>query len=211
MQGLSSWLWGFNLLLLRLHWEISPSLLCSHNFWGSALVVALPLHVGRPQASFSLPDRRGLKQQLIRALLLTEAGEREGYGSYNWNGWWAWGGRGWRDIATAWGVPCVLPGKLSLDRGTLAVACCTVSLGVCVVTSFAHRILGGSGSSVSGSCLSLWSELIVAAHTRLWSLFRWCSAFCGHSGKESPLLAYPETKVSWLLGNSKLFPGLPPG
>ena len=30
------------------------------------------------------PDTRRLKQQLIRALLLTQAREREGYGSHNW-------------------------------------------------------------------------------------------------------------------------------
>ena len=40
---------------------------------------------------------------------------------------WSCGGRGQRDVAAAWGVPCVLPGKLSLDHGTLAVAGCTGS------------------------------------------------------------------------------------
>ena len=37
------------------------------------------------------------------------------------------GGRGRRDVAPAWGMPCVLPGKLSLDHGTLSVASCTGS------------------------------------------------------------------------------------
>ena len=74
-----------------------------------------------------------------------------------------------------------------------------------------HRILGGSGSSISGSCPCLGSELIAAARACLWSSFRRCSAFCGHTGKESPLLALPETKVSCLSGSSSLFPGLPPG
>ena len=88
-----------------------------------------PLPVGHPQASVPHPDRWGLKQQLIRALLLTQAREREGYGSHNWNGGQACGGRGQCDIATASGVLCVLLGKLSVDHGTLAVACCTGSWG----------------------------------------------------------------------------------
>ena len=78
MQGLPSPLRGFNPLLLRLHGEISLSLLCSQGSWGSALVLAPPLLVGCPQASVPHPDRRGLKQRLIRALLLTQAGGREG-------------------------------------------------------------------------------------------------------------------------------------
>ena len=73
--GTSSWLWRFNPLLLRLLGEISPSLLCSYSSWGSALDLASPLHVGRLRA-----DRTGLKEQLIRGLWLTQAGEREGYG-----------------------------------------------------------------------------------------------------------------------------------
>ena len=100
MQGTSSLLWGFNLLLLRLHREISLSLLCSHSSWGSALVLALPLNVGRPQAR-PRPDRKGLKQWLIKGLWLTQAGGRVGYGSYSWNGGQACGGRVWRDVATA--------------------------------------------------------------------------------------------------------------
>ena len=90
MQGSLSCLWGFNLLLLRLLGEISLSLLCSHSSWGSALDLAPPLRVGRPQASVPHPDRRRLKQRLIRALLLTRAGEREGYSSQNWKVGRAW-------------------------------------------------------------------------------------------------------------------------
>ena len=70
----------------------------------------------------------GLKQLLIRGLLLIRAGGREGYGSY-WIAGRACGGRGQHDVAPARGAPCVLPGKLSLDHGTLAVAGCTGSLG----------------------------------------------------------------------------------
>ena len=127
MQVSSNWLWRFNLLLLRLNREISLSLLCLHSSWCSALVLALPMHFGCPQASVPHPDRRELKQRLIRALLLTQFGEREGYGSHNWNAGRACGSRGQHNIATAWGMPYVLPGKLSLHLRTLAVACCTGS------------------------------------------------------------------------------------
>ena len=71
----------------------------------------------------------------------------------------------------------------------------------------AHRILGVCSSSISISCPSLGSELIAVAHAHLWSSFRWCSAFCGQTGKESPLLVHPEAMVSCLLGRSRLFPG----
>ena len=120
-------MWGFNLLLLRLHGEISLSLLCSPSSWGSAFVFVPPLRVGRSQASVPHPDRRGLKQRLIRALLFTQGREREGYGSHNLNSGQSCSHRGQRDIATTLGAPCVLPGKLSLDLGTLAVASCTGS------------------------------------------------------------------------------------
>ena len=51
MQGKSSWLCRFNPLLLRLLGEISLSPLCLHSFWGSALDLAPPLHVGHLRAS----------------------------------------------------------------------------------------------------------------------------------------------------------------
>ena len=38
-----------------------------------------------PSGTCSSPDGTGLKQQIIRGLWLTQAGGREGYGSYNWN------------------------------------------------------------------------------------------------------------------------------
>ena len=75
----SSCLWSFNPLLLRLLGEISPSLLCSHSSWGSALDLDPPLRVGRLRASVPRPDRRGLKKQLLRGLWLTQAAGREGY------------------------------------------------------------------------------------------------------------------------------------
>ena len=168
MQGTSSWLWRFNPLLLRLHREISLSLLYSHSSWGSALDLARPLHVGRPLTSVLCPDRRGLMEQLIRGLWLTQAGGREG-------GVWkverACGGRRRHDVAPAWGAPCILPGKLSLDHRTLAVAGCTGSReGRCGEWPvLAHRLLGGYRSI---SCPSLVYVLIATACTRLWSLFR---------------------------------------
>ena len=73
-------MWSFNPLLLRLLGEISLSLLCSHSFWDSALDLAPPLRVGRLRVSVLRSDRRGLKEQLLRGLWLTQAGGREGYG-----------------------------------------------------------------------------------------------------------------------------------
>ena len=78
MQGTSSWLWRFNPLLLRLLGEISLFLPCSHSSWGSALDLALPLHVGRLRASVLPSDGTGLKEQLIRRLQLTQAGGEGG-------------------------------------------------------------------------------------------------------------------------------------
>ena len=70
----SSCLWSFNPLLLRLLGEISPSLLCSHSSWGSALDLDPPLCVGRLRASVLRSDRTGLKEQLLQRLWLTQAG-----------------------------------------------------------------------------------------------------------------------------------------
>ena len=87
IQGLPSWLRGFNLLLLQLHRDISLSLLWSHGPSCSALILALPLHVGHPQGSVPHPGKRRRKQQLIRPHLLTQAGGREGYSTHNWDMW----------------------------------------------------------------------------------------------------------------------------
>ena len=101
MQGSSSQLQGFNPQLLRLHGEISLSLLCSHRSLGSALALAPTLCVGRPPVSVPHPDWRRLKQRLTGVLLFTQVGESEGYGSHNWNAGRACSGRGRRDIAPA--------------------------------------------------------------------------------------------------------------
>ena len=71
---------NFNPLLLRLLGEISLSLLCSLRSWGSALDLALTLHVGHLRASVLRSDRMGLKEQLTQGLWFTQAGGREGYG-----------------------------------------------------------------------------------------------------------------------------------
>ena len=73
MQCTSGRLWRFNPLLLRLHGEIALCFLCLHSSWGSPLDLALPLHIGRPLASVLCPDRRGLKEQLIKGLWRTQA------------------------------------------------------------------------------------------------------------------------------------------
>ena len=78
--GTSSRLWRFNPVLLRLLGEIFLSLLCSHSSRGSALDLDPPLHVGHLRASVLCSDRKGLKEQLLRGLWLTQAGGREGYG-----------------------------------------------------------------------------------------------------------------------------------
>ena len=122
MQGTSSWLWRFNPLLLRLLGEISLSLFCSHSSQSSALHLDPPLRVGRLRASVLCSDRMGLKEQLIWGSGSLRLGGGKGTDAGR-----ACGGRGQRDIAPAWGVLCVLPGKLSLDHGTLAVAGCTGS------------------------------------------------------------------------------------
>ena len=81
-----------------------------------------PLCVGRLRAPVLCSERTGLKEQLIWGLWLTEAVGREGYG--------VWG----KPAAAEAGMtlhqpeaPCVLPGKFSLDHGTLAVEGCTGS------------------------------------------------------------------------------------
>ena len=111
----------FNPLLPRLLGEISLSLLCSHSSRGSALDLDPPLRVGRLRASVLRSHRTGLKEQLLPGLWLTQAGGRERYGG---------GGASLRrqrrrDVAAARGVPCVLPGMLFPDYGTLAVSGCT--------------------------------------------------------------------------------------
>ena len=74
--GTSSCLWSFNPLLLRLLGEISPSLLCLHNSWGSALDLDPPLRVGCLRASLDF--------FLIKIFLLYKLGTY-GYAKFNFN------------------------------------------------------------------------------------------------------------------------------
>ena len=184
--GTSSCLWSFNPLLLRLLGEISLSLLCLHSCRASALDLDPPLPVGRLRPSVLRSDRTGLKEQLLRVLWLTQAGGRERYGG---------GGASLRrqrrrDVAAARGAPCVLPGKLSLDQGTLAVAGCTGSraqrCGEWPV--LAHRLLGGSSSSLSVPCPFLGSALIAAARACLWSSFKRPKLDILKAKKKTPLI-----------------------
>ena len=85
--------------------------------------LALPLCIGLLRVSVLRSERTGLKEQLLRGLWLTQAGG----GSSTEEAGRACSGRGQRDVAPARGAPCVLPGKLSLDHRTLAMAGCTGS------------------------------------------------------------------------------------
>ena len=178
-------MWGFNSLLLRLHGEISLSLLCSYSSWGSALDLALPLHVVHRLASVLRPDRMGFKQWLIKGLWLTQALGREGYRMR---------GKPAAPVASMTlqhPVVCcvfsqeVVPGSRNPGSGRLQRP---PGREVWIVTCDTHRLLGGCSSSLSISCPSLVSALIAVACAHLCRLFRWCS--------ESPLLAHPETMVS---------------
>ena len=80
MQGTSSCLWSFNLLLLRLLGEISLSLLCSHSSLGSALDLDPPLHEGCLRLSVLHSHKPVLKEQLLRGLWVTQDGRMVGYG-----------------------------------------------------------------------------------------------------------------------------------
>ena len=122
MQGTSSWLLVLKPLLLRLHGGISFSLLCSHSSWGSALIG--PAYTCRSSSGISLsPGQEGVKGAAGYGAL-SHSGQWEGG---VWNAGGTCGSRGWHDVATAWGTPCVLPGKLSLGHRILAVAVCTDS------------------------------------------------------------------------------------
>ena len=58
-------------------------LLWWHSFWCSVLVLAPRLFVGCPPESVLNLDKRGLKQSLSMASLLSQVREREGYGRHN--------------------------------------------------------------------------------------------------------------------------------
>ena len=153
MQGTSSCLWRFNPLLLKLHREISLSLLCLHSSRGSALDLDPPLCVGHPLASLLHPDRKGLKDQLIWGLWLTLAWGRAGYAM-----------RGESAVAKASVTlqqprhAVFLPRKFSLDHGTLAVEGCTGC---------------GRGDVDSDLCLHT-GFLVAAAATLAFHACLWC-------------------------------------
>ena len=108
-------------MLLRVLGEISVSLLCSYCSWGSGFG---PASVCRsPEGVCSSLRQDGVKVAADSGALAHSFG---GVGGA-WNVGRTCSGRGRCDIATALGVSCVLPGKLSLDHRTLAVAGCTDS------------------------------------------------------------------------------------
>ena len=146
MEGLPSRLKGFNLLLLWLHGEISLSLLWSHCPRSSAFVLALPLHLGHPQESLPHPGKRERKQWLIRAHLLTQAREGEGYGSHNW------------DVR---GVPLAAETSGNLQQPEV---CCSLSPGSWPQIAGPLAVAGCTGSWEGvGSDLSLLTGPLVAA------------------------------------------------
>ena len=71
--------------------------------------LAPPLHVGRPQASVPCPDKRELKQRLIKGLWLTQA-------------------RGGWSIIGMWGKPAVAEASMMLQQPEV---CCVFSWGGC--------------------------------------------------------------------------------
>ena len=144
-------MWGLNPLLLRLHGEISLSLLCLHSSWGSALDLAPPLLVGRPLASVLRPDWSGLKERLIRGLLLTQAGGRERYGM--------------------WGKPAAAEVSMTLQQPE---ACRVFSWGSCPGSqdpgsSKLNRLPGGEVWIVTCACTGfLVAAAALAFHAHLW-------------------------------------------
>ena len=92
------------------------------------MVLVPPLHVGHPQASVPHPGKRGKSQPLIRAHLLTQAGEREGYGSHN------------CDVR---GVPVAAAASRKLE---MPEACRSLSQGSCRLITGPSAVVGCTGS-----------------------------------------------------------------
>ena len=148
-------MWRFNPLLLRLLAEISLSLLCSHSSWGSALDLALPLHVDRVRASLLRSDSTGLREQLIRGFWLTQARGREAYGMR--------------------GEPAVAETVVTLQQPE---AHCVFSLGSCPWITGPWQLWAAQSPGREGvdSDLCLHTGFLVAVaatlafHARLWCL-----------------------------------------
>ena len=159
MQGLPSWLQGFNLLLLWLIWETlflsffptAPEV--QLWFWPCLCMRATLRHLFHAQAT-------GGKSSGWLGLTCSLTGQVEGgirlsqlgcAGS-------ACGSRGRQEVSTAWGAPCALPGKLALDSRTLSSGVLHRLPGRCGQWSaLAHWTLGGSSGSGS-HCACLWHQ-----------------------------------------------------
>ena len=101
--------------------------------------LAPSLHVSPLRASVLRSDRTGVKVAADSGAL---AHSDWGKGGVQ-NAGQACGGRGQHDVATACGVPCVLPGKLPLDHRIPAVAGCTGSQDWrCTYPCFSENSLG---------------------------------------------------------------------
>ena len=86
---------------------------------------------------------------------LRQAEVRDGYGSHSWDVWGVPAAfRGWQEVATVQGMPCALPGMLSLEYGTLGSGRLQTLPGRCKhCLVLAHRTLGGTGGSNSNPYL----------------------------------------------------------
>ena len=120
--GTSSWLWRFNPLLLRLTEKFPFSSLFAQLLGFSIGFGPASAHRSHSGVCSS-PRQDGVKRAADSVALAPSA---QGEGGVQ-NAGWACGSRGRRDVATTWGMPFVLLGKLSLDHGTVAVAGCTGS------------------------------------------------------------------------------------
>ena len=86
---------------------------------------------------------------------LRQAEVRDGYGSHSWDVWGVPAAfRGWQEVATVQGMPCALPGMLSLEYGILGSGRLQTLPGRCKhCLVLAHRTLGGTGGSNSNPYL----------------------------------------------------------
>ena len=107
MQGTSSWLWRFNPLLPRLLGE-SPFLFFVRTAPGVQLLFGPTSACRSPEGFCSSLRQDGVKGAAYLGALAHSGRWEGGVQSVGR----AWGGRGQRDIAPAWGVPCIIPGYI---------------------------------------------------------------------------------------------------
>ena len=165
------------------------------------MVLAPPLHVGHPQASVPHPGKRGRKQQLIRAHLLTQARERNGYGSHNWN---------------VWGVPVAAEAGVNLQEPEAHHAFSQGSW-PWIIRPSALADWTGSQEGV-GSDLHLHTGPLVAAaaasgvqdNSHSSHSCRCCSAVCERVEQEAPMVGRPSNTLQQRSPTSPAGPGFFP-